>query len=222
MKIKAIITGASGMVGEGVLYECLQNNDVEEILVIGRRSCGYNHPKLREIVHADMYNLSSIEDQLEGYDACFFCLGTSSVGKKEPAFTIVTYDLTMHFATTLSKLNPEMTFCYISGAGTNETGKLMWQKVKGRTESDLMKLPFRQVYNFRPGIIKSTKGLKHTLPLYKWLSWMLPIIKTIAPQSIVTLKQIGDAMINATTRGYEKKILEVKDIIALSNPLSSA
>jgi uncharacterized protein YbjT (DUF2867 family) len=216
MKIKAIITGASGMVGEGVLYECLQHNDVEEILVIGRRSCGYTHPKLKEIVHADMYNLSSIEDQLEGYDACFFCLGTSSVGKKEPEFTKVTYDLTMHFATTLSKLNPEMTFCYISGRGTNETGRMMWQRVKGKTESDLMKLPFRQVYNFRPGIIKSTKGLKHTLPLYKWLSWMLPIINTIAPQTIVTLKQIGDAMINATTNGYGKKVLEVRDIIKLS------
>jgi len=216
MKIKAIITGASGMVGEGVLYECLQHNDVEEILVIGRRSCGYTHPKLKEIVHADMYNLSSIEDQLEGYDACFFCLGTSSVGKKEPEFTKVTYDLTMHFATTLSKLNPEMTFCYISGRGTNETGRMMWQRVKGKTESDLMKLPFRQVYNFRPGIIKSTKGLKHTLPLYKWLSWMLPIINTIAPQTIVTLKQIGDAMINATTNGYEKRVLEVRDIIKLS------
>lgn len=216
MKIKAIITGGSGMVGEGVLYECLENNDVEEILVIGRRSCGYTHPKLKEIVQPDMYNLSTIEDQLEGYDACFFCLGTSSVGKKEPEFTKVTYDLTMHFATTLSKLNPEMTFCYISGAGTNETGKLMWQRVKGKTESDLMKLPFRQVYNFRPGIIKSTKGLKHTLPLYKWLSWMLPIIKIMAPKSIVTLKQIGDAMINATTKGYEKRILEVRDIIMLS------
>jgi hypothetical protein len=204
------------------LYECLENNDVEEILVIGRRSCGYTHPKLKEIVHSDMYNLSTIEDQLEGYDACFFCLGTSSVGKKEPEFTKVTYDLTMHFATTLSKLNPEMTFCYISGAGTNETGKLMWQRVKGITESELMKLPFRQVYNFRPGIIKSTKGLKHTLPLYKWLSWVLPIIKIMAPKSIVTLKQIGDAMINATTKGYKKKILEVKDIITLSNPLSTA
>jgi hypothetical protein len=220
MKIKAIVTGASGMVGEGVLYECLQHNDVEEVLVIGRRSCGYTHPKLKEIVHADMYNLSSIEDQLEDYNACFFCLGMSSVGVKEPEFTKVTYDLTMHFANTLSKLNPEMTFCYVSGRGTNETGKLMWQKVKGKTESDLMKLPFRQVYNFRPGVIKATNGLKHILPLYKWLSWMLPIINTIAPNSVVTLKQIGDAMINATTKGYEKKILEVKDIIALSNPLS--
>jgi uncharacterized protein YbjT (DUF2867 family) len=220
MKIKTIITGASGMVGEGVLYECLEHNDVEEILVIGRRSCGYTHPKLREIVHADMYNLSSIEDRVEGYDACFFCLGMSSVGVKKPEFYKVTYELTRHFATTLSKLNPEMTFCYVSGRGTNANGKLMWQKVKGKTENDLMKLPFKQVYNFRPGVIKATKGLKHILPLYKWLSWMLPIINTIAPGSVVSLKQIGDAMINATTKGYEKKILEVKDILKLSSPVS--
>src|SRR5574339_178691 len=113
MKIKAIVTGASGMVGEGVLYECLQSNDVEEVLVIGRRGCGYTHLKLIEIVHTDLYNLSSIEDQLEGYDACFFCLGMSSVGVKEPEFTKVTYDLAMHFGKTLSKLNPEMTFCYV-------------------------------------------------------------------------------------------------------------
>ncbi|HEV8272010.1 MAG TPA: NAD-dependent epimerase/dehydratase family protein [Chitinophagaceae bacterium] len=217
MTIKVIITGASGMVGEGVLYECLQNDDVEEILVIGRRSCGYTHPKLKEIVHADMHNLSSVEDQLEDYDACFFCLGMSSVGVKEPEFTKVTYDLTMHFGMTLSKLNPEMTFCYVSGRGTNETGKQMWQRVKGKTESDLMKLPFRQVYNFRPGIIKPTKGLKNVLSLYKWMGWLLPIINTISPQSVVTLKQIGDAMINATTKGYEKKILEVKDILTLAN-----
>jgi len=220
MRVKAIITGASGMVGEGVLHECLQHNDVEEVLVIGRRSCGYIHSKLKEIVYPDLYNLSSIEDQLEGYNACFFCLGMSSVGVKETEFSKVTYDLTMHFATTLSKLNPEMTFCYVSGRGTNETGKLMWQKVKGKTESDLTKLPFRQVYNFRPGIIKPTKGLKNILPLYKWMGWLLPIINTISPQSVVTLKQIGDAMINATTKGYDKKILEVKDIIALSNPQS--
>ena len=220
MKIKIILTGASGMVGEGVLYECLQHNDVEEILVVGRRSCGYTHPKLKEIVHSDMYNLSSIEDQLEDYNACFFCLGTSSVGKKEPEFYKITYELTMHFATTLSKLNPDMTFCYISGRGTSEQGKLMWQRVKGKTETDLTKLPFKQVYNFRPGIIKPTKGLKHILPLYKWMGWMLPIINTIASQSVVTLKQVGSAMINSVTKGYEKKKLEVKDIIALSNPLS--
>ena len=216
MKIKAIITGASGMVGEGVLHECLQHNDVEEVLVVGRRSCGYTHLKLREIVHKDLYNLATIEDQLTGFNACFFCLGMSSVGVKEPAFTKVTYDLTMHFATTLNRLNPGMTFCYISGSGTNINGKLMWQRVKGKTESDLMKLPFRQVYNFRPGIIKPTQGLKNTLSLYRWMGWMLPIIKTMAPKSIVTLKQIGDAMINSVNKGYEKKILEVKDIITLA------
>ncbi len=222
MKIKAIITGASGMVGEGVLHECLQHNDVEEVLVIGRRSCGYTHLKLKEIVQKDMYNLTSIENQLKGYNACFFCLGMSSVGVKEPEFHKVTYELTMHFARTLSILNNDMTFCYISGSGTNANGKMMWQRVKGRTENDLTKLPFKQVYNFRPGIIKPTKGLKNTLALYKWMGWMLPIVNTIAPRSVVTLKQIGDAMINATIRGYEKNILEVKDIIALSNPLSSA
>ena len=120
MKIKAIITGASGMVGEGVLYECLQHDNVEEVLVVGRRICGYTHPKLKEIVHVDMYDLSSIEAQLKGYNACFFCLGMSSVGIKEPEFYKVTYELTMHFGNTLAKLNPEMTFCYISGRGTNE------------------------------------------------------------------------------------------------------
>jgi len=204
------------MVGEGVMYESLQNSDVEEVLVIGRRTCGHTHPKLKEIIHSDMYNLSSIEDQLEGYDACFFCLGMSSVGVKEAEFTKVTYDLTMHFGETLSKLNPEMTFCYISGSGTNANGRLMWQKVKGKTENDLMNLPFRQVYNFRPGVIKPTKGLKNTLSLYKWMGWLLPIINTISPGSVVTLKQIGDAMINSTTKGYEKKILEVKDILIAS------
>ena len=216
MKIKAIITGASGMVGEGVLYECLQHPDVEEVLVIGRRSCGYTHPKLKEIVHKDLYDLSSIESQLKGYNACFFCLGMSSVGVKEPEFTKVTYDLTMHFAQTLSRLNNDMTFCYVSGSGTNANGKFMWQKIKGKTESDLMKLPFKQVYNFRPGIIKPTKGLKNVLSLYKWLGWMLPIINTFAPKSVVTLKQVGDAMINVTKEGYEKNIIEVKDIISQS------
>ncbi|HEX6847431.1 MAG TPA: NAD-dependent epimerase/dehydratase family protein [Chitinophagaceae bacterium] len=216
MKIKAIVTGASGMVGEGVLYECLQSNDVEEVLVIGRRGCGYTHLKLKEIVHTDLHNLSAIDDQLEGYDACFFCLGMSSVGVKEPEFTKVTYDLTMHFGGTLSKLNPEMTFCYISGSGTNANGRLMWQRVKGKTENDLMNLPFRQVYNFRPGVIKPTKGLKNTLSLYKWIGWLLPVINTISSGSVVTLKQIGDAMINVTLKGYEKSILEVKDILIAS------
>jgi len=209
MKIKAIVTGASGMVGEGVLHECCQRNEVEEILVIGRRSCVYSHPKVKEIVRANLYDLSDIEDQLRGYNACYFCLGMSSVGVKEPEFTKVTYDLTMRFAQTLSRLNPSMTFCYISGRGTNENGKQMWQRVKGKTETDLTKLPFKGVYNFRPGLMKPTKGLKNTLSLYKWMGWLMPIINIISPKSILTLKQVGDAMVNVTLRGYEKNILEV-------------
>lgn len=217
MRIKVIITGASGMVGEGVLHECCQRNEVEEILVIGRRSCGYNHPKVKEIVRTNLYDLSDIQEQLKGYDACYFCLGMSSIGIKEPEFTKVTYDLTMRFAQTLSKVNPNMVFCYISGRGTNENGKQMWQRVKGKTETDLTKLPFKGVYNFRPGIMKPTKGLKNTLSLYKWTGWLIPIINTISPGSVLTLKQVGDAMVNVTLKGYDKSILEVRDIDVLSH-----
>jgi uncharacterized protein YbjT (DUF2867 family) len=218
MKLKAILTGATGMVGEGVLHECLQHDEVEEVLVVGRKSCGVSHPKLKEIIHPDFYNLSAIEDQLSGYNACFFCLGVSSVGKNEEQFYKPTYTLTMHFATTLSRHSPDMTFCYISGAGTDSTekGKMMWARVKGKTENDLMKLPFIKVYNFRPGIIKPTKGLKNTLSFYKYLGWLIPIIKLISQKYIVSLEELGLAMINAANKGYEKQILEVKDIVALS------
>ncbi|MFI5131111.1 MAG: NAD-dependent epimerase/dehydratase family protein [Chitinophagales bacterium] len=218
MKIKAILTGATGMVGEGVLHECLQHNDVEEVLVVSRRSCGITHPKLREIIHPDFYYLASIENQLTGYNACFFCLGVSSVGMKEPDFYKSTYLLTMNFATTLVNHNPEMTFCYISGAGTDssEKGRMMWARVKGRTENDLMKLPFKKVYNFRPGIIQPTKGLKNTLSFYKYLGWLIPVIRLFSGKSIVKLKELGLAMINASIHGYEKQILEVKDILVLA------
>jgi hypothetical protein len=218
MKLKAILTGATGMVGEGVLHECLQHDEVEEVLVVGRKSCDITHPKLKEIIHSDFYNLSAIEDQLKGYNACFFCLGVSSVGKNEAQFYKPTYTLTMHFATTLSKHNPDMIFCYISGAGTDSTekGRIMWARVKGKTENDLMKLPFKKVYNFRPGIIKPTKGLKNTLSFYKYFGWLLPVIKLIAPKYISTLKELGLSMINAATKGCEKQILEVKDIVTLS------
>ena len=217
-KISVIITGATGMVGEGVLNECLQHDEVEQVLVINRRPCGITHPKLKEIIHADFYDLSPVENQLVNYNACFFCLGVSSVGMKEPEFYRLTYTLTMHVAQTLSTLNPGMTFCYISGAGTDSTekGRMMWARVKGKTENDLMKLPFKQVYNFRPGVLQPTKGLKNTLPYYKYFGWLLPIIRMLAPKYICTLKELGMAMINSVTKGYEKQILEVKDILALS------
>jgi hypothetical protein len=218
MKIKAILTGATGMVGEGVLHECLQHDDVEEILVVGRKPCGVTHPKLKEIIHPDFYYLATIEKQLVGYNACFFCLGVSSIGMKEPEYYKLTYMLTMNFATTLLHRNADMTFCYISGAGTDSTekGRTMWARVKGKTENDLMKLPFKKVYNFRPGVIKPTKGLKNTLSFYKYLGWLIPIIKLFAPKYITSLKELGLAMIIAVTKGYEKQVLEVKDILALA------
>ena len=214
MKIKAILTGATGMVGEGVLHECLQHNDVEHVLVIGRKPCGVSHPKLKEIIHSDFYDLSAIENQLINYNACFFCLGVSSVGMNEAEYYKLTYTLTMNFAQILARLNPSMTFCYISGAGTDSTekGKMMWARVKGKTENDLIKLPFRKVYNFRPGVLQPTKGLKNTLGFYKYLGWIIPVIKLFAPNSISTLKELGLAMINVTSKVYGKNIIEVKDI----------
>lgn len=216
--IKAILTGATGMVGEGVLHECLQHPSVSAVLVINRKPCGVSHPKLKEIIHADFYNLSAIESQLVGYNACFFCLGMSSVGMNEADFTRGAYTLTMHVAQTLSKLNPNMTFCYISGAGTDSTekGRQMWARVKGKTENDLMKLPFKRVYNFRPGYLHPTKGLKNTLPYYKYITWLYPILRPIFSGTMSTLSQLGLAMIHAVSKGYDKQIIEVKDIVALA------
>ena len=216
MKVKAILTGATGMVGEGVLHECLLHDDVEEVLVVGRRPCGVHHSKLKELLIPDFFDLTSIGDQLSGYNACFFCLGVSSVGMKQPEYYKLTYELTMNFAHTLVSRNHGMTFCYISGRSTNENGKMMWARVKGKTETDLMKLNFQKVYNFRPGVMTPTKGLKNTLSLYKYLGWLLPVIKLLAPASVSSLKEVGIAMINVVQKGYEKQILEVRDIVALS------
>jgi uncharacterized protein YbjT (DUF2867 family) len=217
-KLQLILTGATGMVGEGVLHEALQSDAVEKVLIINRKPSGIVHEKLTEIIHTDFFNLSPIAEQLTGYNACFFCLGVSSVGMKEAEFYQKTYVLTMHVAEVLSQQNPQMTFCYISGAGTDSTekGKLMWARVKGKTENDLMKLPFKKVYNFRPGILEPTKGLKNTLKYYHYFGWLLPVIRLLMPNQICTLKQLGLAMIAATAKGYDKNILEVKDIKAVA------
>ncbi|MCR8558583.1 NAD-dependent epimerase/dehydratase family protein [Mucilaginibacter sp. BJC16-A38] len=213
-KIRAIVTGATGMVGEGVLHECLLSPHVESVLVINRKPCGVVHPKLKEIIHADFFDLSAIETQLSGYNACYFCLGVSSVGMKEPEYYKLTYSLTMHVAETLSGLNPDMVFCYVSGGGTDSTekGRVMWARVKGKTENDLMKLPFKKVFNFRPGYMHPTKGLKNVLPYYKYITWLYPFFKIVLPNMVSTLAELGLAMINVTVFGYEKQILEVKDI----------
>jgi len=215
MKIKAVITGGTGMVGEGVLHECLQHPDVESVLAINRKQCGVKHKKLKEIIHKDFYDLSSIEDQLTGYNACFFCAGVSSVGKKEDEYTRITYDLTISFANTLAKLNPDMTFCYVSGVGTDSTekGKSMWAKIKGKTENDILKLPFKSSYMFRPGYIQPTKGLKNTYKAYKLFAPFYPILKLIFPKYVTTLREIGSAMINVTLYDSDKQILECRDIV---------
>jgi len=216
-KLSVIITGATGMVGEGVLYECLQHADVEKVLVITRNSCGYSHPKLTEIIHSNLSDISSLSDRLTGYNACYFCLGVTSLGKNEAEYTKLTYTLTMNFATTLVTLNPDMTFCYISGAGTDSSvkGRTMWARVKGKTENDLMKLPFKKVYNFRPAGIIPFLPLKPSQTFYKsfkYIGWLLPVMKVITPNYIVTLKDLAAAMINSSITGYPKNILEVKDI----------
>jgi len=217
MKIKTIITGTTGMVGEGVLHECLNHPDVESVLVINRKSCNVQHPKLKEIVHDDFYDLTKIENQLSSYNACFFCLGTTSIGKSEEKYTKITFNLTEAFADTLIRLNPEMVFCYISGVGTDSTekGKVMWARVKGRTENYLLKF-FTKAYMFRPGIILPTKGLKNTLTLYKLFSLLIPLVKLLFPKYACTLKEIGIAMINTVTKGYNKDVLEVRDIKILA------
>ncbi len=204
------------MVGEGVLHECLNHKEVEQVLVLGRKSCGYTHPKLKEIVHANLYDLSSIESQLSNYNACYFCLGTTSIGKNEEEYTKISYTLTMHTASTLSKLNKDMTFCYVSGAGTSDTKKTMWSRVKSRTENDLIKLPFKQVFNFRPGYMQPTPGLKNSLSAYKYVGWLYPLFRLTMPGFVTTLKEVGLAMINATLHGYKINFIEVKDIISLS------
>ncbi len=206
------------MVGEGVLHECLQHSEVEKVLVINRKPCGVVHPKLTEIIHSDFYNISAVSDQLKGYNACFFCLGVTSVGKKEPEYFKLTYTLTMHMAEILAKLNSGMTFCYISGAGTDssEKGKMMWARVKGKTENNLMKLPFNQVFAFRPGFIQPTKGLKNTQKAYKVMGPIIPLLKLVFPKMVGSLKELGLAMINSRLYGYDKKVLEVMDIRELS------
>jgi uncharacterized protein YbjT (DUF2867 family) len=215
MKIKAIITGATGMVGEGVLHECLLHPNVESVLVINRKPCEVKHEKLKEIIHKDLLDLSSIEDQLTGYNGCYFCAGVSSVGKKENEYKRITYDLTISFANTLVKLNPGMTFCYVSGVGTDSTekGKSMWARVKGKTENDLLELPFKAAYMFRPGYIQPTKGLRNTYNMYKVAAPFYLLWKLIFSKFVTTLREIGLAMINVTLYGSSKQILECRDIV---------
>jgi hypothetical protein len=218
MKIKVIITGTTGMVGEGVLLESLSHPDVEKVLVINRRPCNVMHPKLTEILHTNFFDLSPVSDQLKDFNACFFCLGVSSVGLKKEEYYSLTYTLTMYMAKTLSELNREMTFCYISGSGTDssEKGRMHWARVKGKTENDLLKLPFKKAYAFRPGFMLPSKGAKNVHGYYSLFRIFYPPLRALFPGFVSTLKEVGTAMINSVIWGYEKPVLKVKDIVNLA------
>ncbi len=213
--IKVIITGATGMVGEGVLFECLQNPQVSEVLIIGRRHYEIEHPKLKELIVPDFFQLNQFAENIKGYDACFFCAGVTSVGKNEEKYRFLTYNTTLAFAKAVAELNTNMVFIYVSGASTDshEKSKMMWARVKGKTENDLMKLPFKAEYNFRPGIMLPFDGQKNWKVSYKILA---RIIKPFFPKSVLSMKEVGKAMINGAIFGYPRQVLEVSDIRELA------
>jgi len=222
MSYKIIITGVTGMAGEGVLLECLSHPEILEILAVSRKPIGKSHPKLKEYLIPDFLQLPDDDNRLMGYDACSFWAGISSIGMKEPVYSRITYDTTIHFARAILKQNPGMTFIYISGAGTDssEKGRVMWARVKGKTENALTKMGFKKVYIFRPGFMKLTAGQKNALPMYKYVGWMYPFFKFILPNSTSTLAQVGRAMINSLITGSEKTILEVRDINKMGDELT--
>jgi uncharacterized protein YbjT (DUF2867 family) len=216
-----LIFGATGMVGQGVLRECLLAPDVQSVVAIGRNPTGQQHPKLRDLVHKDLYDYSAIESQLQGFDACFFCLGVSSVGMKEPEYKRISYDLTLAAATVLARLNPGMTFTYVTGAGTDssERGTSMWARVKGATENALLRLPFKGAYMFRPGVIQPLHGVRSKTPLYDGiyvvLSPLLSLAYRLWPTKVTTTEKVGRAMLAVARSGAPKKLLDPADINAL-------
>lgn len=217
MKIKVIITGATGLVGEGVLLECLAHPSVTEVLMVNRKAFPLKHPKLKECLVSDFLNLDAYSEQLSGYDACFYCAGISSNGLNEETYSHITYDITLHFAQKILSLNPEITFGFISGSHTDASSKVMWAKVKGKTENALMELPFKKEYNFRPGIMKPTVGQKNIKGVYKVINALYPLVHFIFPKQSSTMKQVGLAMINSVLKGYPKQILEISDIKLLAS-----
>lgn len=215
--MNAIILGSTGMVGKAVLLECMEDSRIEKILVINRKPLNVVHKKLLEVVHDNFYDFSSLKAQLSQHDVCFFCLGISSVGLSEDKYRKITYDLTLSFASTYLSANPAAIFCYVSGTGTDssEKGKLMWARVKGKTENDLMKLGFRDAYMFRPGYIQPFKGVKARSRIVNVLYVIFtPLYYILKPftSGVTDSISLGKAMINAATRGYSKKILENRDI----------
>jgi uncharacterized protein YbjT (DUF2867 family) len=216
--MKVLLLGATGMVGQGVLRECLLDPGVTSVVAMGRSATGQRHEKLRELIHADFLDYSSIEQELAGFDACFFCLGVSSVGMDEAKYRRITHDFTLALAQVLAKRNPAMTFVYVSGMGTDssERGRVMWARVKGKTENDLRKLPFRGCYLFRPGAIVPLHGIRSKTRVYQAfysvLSPLLPVLYKLFPKYVTTTEQLGRAMIRVARDGWPTRVLENADI----------
>jgi uncharacterized protein YbjT (DUF2867 family) len=215
--MRVILTGVTGMVGEGVLLECLEDPSVTKVLSVSRKPTDHTHPKLEQLLVADFRALSAEDEaKLTGYDACFYCAGISSAGMNEADYTVVTFDTPMAFATTLARLNPNMVLTHVSGASTDgtEKGRVMWARVKGRAENALMKLPFKGVYNFRPGLMTPKPGQKHVKAIFRAALVLTPVFKLFFPA--LTLQQVGHAMIQCVKSGAPKHVLEVPDIAALA------
>ena len=216
--MRVAIFGASGMVGKGVLLECLDDPRVSSVLVVGRRSCGVSHPKIEEILHENFDDFSALRPRFAGLDGCFFCLGTTSAGKSEAEYTKQTYDLTLAAARAIVEASPQAVFVYVSGVGTDSTerGRVMWARVKGRTENALLALPFRGAYMMRPGFIQPLRGVSSRTPLYaafyRWLGWLFPVLRALFPRQVVTSVEVGRAMIRVASDGYSRKVLEPPDI----------
>jgi uncharacterized protein YbjT (DUF2867 family) len=219
--LNVVLFGATGMIGQGVLRECLLDADVKRVLTIGRTATGVQHARLQEIAHPDMWNYAAIEDQLRGFDACFFCLGVTSAGMSEADYTRVTYGITMAAAETLCRLNPAMTFVFVSGAGadSSEQGRLMWARVKGKTENAIIRLPFKASYVLRPGVVQPMHGERSRTAAYRVLYAvtrpLVPLIRRLLPNQILTTAQFGRAMLFVVRHGAPKRVLESADINAL-------
>jgi len=219
--MKVLVFGATGMVGQGVLRECLLDPGVEQVQTVGRSHTGIHHPKLREIVHRDLFHYTEIEAELTGFDACYFLLGVSSAGMKTEDYERITYGITLAAAETLCRLNPQMKFFYVSGAGTDSTekGRSMWARVKGRTENALLRLPFAAAYMFRPGLIAPMHGERPKAAVYQAFYTiakpLLSLLRRAFPNYVLTTEEIGQAMLIVTRRGYPKHILEIRDIRAV-------
>ena len=222
--MNVLLFGATGMVGQGVLRECLLDPGVQLVQAVGRTATGLQHPKLREIERQDLSHYEAIEPNLAGFDACFFCLGVSSSGMKEEDYKRVTYGVTVAAAEVLCRLNPQMTFIYVSGAGTDssEQGRIMWARIKGKVENALLRMSFKAAYMFRPGFIEPLYGTRSKTAAYRVFYMLtrplLPVVRLAFPNFVLTTQQIGRAMLNVTRRGYPKRILESKDIRAAANP----